>query len=391
MVLVGSAGIYYAFFTVFFLFVAGSFGWIRTRRSALLWSALALAGVIVLSSVVNLAPDLLYRAQNGANTGAVDRGRMGPVIYGLKLGDMVLPVDGHRLPVLARLKADYHRGLAGIGPVLDNEATWAALGLLGSLGLFIALGGVALSFAARAGPAGSPGELLVGVSVLTWAGFLLATVGGVGMILGFVLPMIRAYNRISVFLAFLALVALGVAFDWALRRARLDRTAAVTWALAAVLVAFGLWDTVSPAFVPDYTGIAQQYHADARFVAGIQSAVPKGGMVFQLPYMPFPEAGPLYRELDYDPFRAYLHSSSVRWSYGAVKGRPVARWQRRVSRLPVPRMVAELKRAGFSGIWVDTAGYASQDGAAAVAELSRATGTQASTSSDGVFRYVPIR
>jgi hypothetical protein len=80
--------------------------------------------------------------------------------------------------------------------------------------------------------------------------------------------------------------------------------------------------------------------------------------------------------VDYDPLRGYLHDhKSLRWSYGGMKGRPTADWQKRVGD-PVKALPA-LLGMGFTGLWVDSYGYAND-----LAEVGRI---------DAAIQEVPIR
>jgi phosphoglycerol transferase len=91
-------------------------------------------------------------------------------------------------------------------------------------------------------------------------------------------------------------------------------------------------------------------------------------MLFQLPYVPFPESPPRHRLTDYDLFRPYLSTTSLRWSYGAVRTRFADSWIAAIAARPIPDMVQALALAGFRGIVVD--GYGYEDGGAALdAEL----------------------
>jgi len=60
----------------------------------------------------------------------------------------------------------------------------------------------------------------------------------------------------------------------------------------------------------------------------------------------------------YDPFRAYLHSKTLRWSHGAVRGRESDLWQQQVVGRPIAQLVKTLSLAGFAGIYLDRHGYA---------------------------------
>ena len=64
--------------------------------------------------------------------------------------------------------------------------------------------------------------------------------------------------------------------------------------------------------------------------------------------------------VDYSHFRGYLHSKTLRWSYGTMKGREGDSWQRRVAAKPLSELVDALALAGFSGIYVDRYGYSDQ-------------------------------
>jgi phosphoglycerol transferase len=58
----------------------------------------------------------------------------------------------------------------------------------------------------------------------------------------------------------------------------------------------------------------------------------------------------------YEPLRGYLHSSTLRWSYGAIKGRP-ADWASQLAGRPLSYLLAAVTAAGFEGVWVDPAGF----------------------------------
>jgi phosphoglycerol transferase len=128
-------------------------------------------------------------------------------------------------------------------------------------------------------------------------------------------------------------------------------------------------------FTPEYDKIKNEYQSDEDFVAGIEAALPPRAMIFQLPYVPFPENPPVNAMLDYEHFKAYLHSRTLRWSYGAIKGEQEDLWQKTVAAKPPAEFVQEISRAGFVGIYINRDGY--EDKAARVeAELSALLGAK---------------
>jgi phosphoglycerol transferase len=120
--------------------------------------------------------------------------------------------------------------------------------------------------------------------------------------------------------------------------------------------------------------------------------MPTGAAIFELPIMQFPEVGPQVRMLDYDPYRGYLHDDgSLRWSYGGVKGRPIADWQLIVRNKigPIAALPA-LLGVGYDGIWVDTFGY--EDGGAQIrADLQKTLRTRPLESEDRRLLFFDLR
>src|SRR3954451_4410566 len=128
--------------------------------------------------------------------------------------------------------------------------------------------------------------------------------------------------------------------------------------MCALLLVFGILDQTTPRMVPSYAAISSEMASDDAFVKRIEAALPAGAMVFQLPYQPFPEAAPVVEMADYSHLKGYLHSRALRWSYGAIKGRPEAEWQPEISALPAAEMAEQLVLKGFDGLYIDRFGYA---------------------------------
>jgi phosphoglycerol transferase len=123
--------------------------------------------------------------------------------------------------------------------------------------------------------------------------------------------------------------------------------------------------------MPPYQELKADFNSDATFVRKIEATVPSHTMIFQLPYIPFPESPPVNRMVDYDHLRGYLHSKDLCWSYGAMKGSKVDRWQRDTAGKPTEEMLSKLRAAGFGGIYIDRFGYA-DGGVRLESELARA-------------------
>jgi phosphoglycerol transferase len=139
--------------------------------------------------------------------------------------------------------------------------------------------------------------------------------------------------------------------------------------------------------------MAASWNNDQAFVDAIERRMPTGTMIFQFPPTPFPEAGTLNQMTDYSHLRGYLHDDgTLRWSYGAVKGRPRADWQTVVRNQIGPiGALQPLLGLGFRGYWIDTFGYSPGEGETLVKVVAKAIRTQPIRSRDGRFAFFDLR
>ena len=347
--LLGCGGVYYAFFTCYLLLVSGVGAALWRKRLYPLGYSTAAVALVCVGVLANLAPTIAYRLAHGPNPEAVVRDPAQAEIFGLKLAQLVLPVSGHRLAAFAALKARYDTSLAS----LVNENTSSAIGIIAAVGFLVLTSGFLWRRASE-----RP-QLWDGLVVSNLAAVLLATFGGFGTLFGFLAsPWIRGYNRMSVFIAFLALFAVVLGLGKLDRMARSVAARLVFIAALGAVLIVGVMDQTTTHFVPNYALIRQLYKQDAEFIQRVEASLPSGAMVFQLPYSLFPEPMNVHEMQWYDPLRGYLHSKNLRWSYGATcAGRYGYIWQARVADEAPREMVQTLAAAGFSGITIDRTGY----------------------------------
>jgi hypothetical protein len=85
----------------------------------------------------------------------------------------------------------------------------------------------------------------------------------------------------------------------------------------------------------------------------MESRLPPGTMVFQLPVVPYPESPPINKMYDYEHFIPYLYSKRLRYSYGSDRGRAFDSWQGEVEKMPPAEMAAKLEEYGFGTIYLN--------------------------------------
>lgn len=307
--------------------------------------------------VANNLPYLIARAERGPNPDAFTRTPNEQETYGLRLAHLVLPVEHHRVGLLADTSAAAVRW----APPTPGEAG-QALGAIGTLGLFIGLAAVGLGTLGR--PLLSQAPIpLPRLGLLMVTGVLWATVGGFSYLLSLAgLTSYRTWNRMSLWIALFALLAVGSALRCLLDRVNRRWVRAL---VVSVIIVVGLLDQVPTqihSFDPDQ--LSRRWRADHAFFRQLEEALPPAAMVYQLPAMEFPEPGRILALGPYEHLKPYLHTAALRFSYGGMKGRPEGTWWEVLDPLGPAATVALVALAGFDAVLIDRRGYA--DSGAAV-------------------------
>ena len=330
--------------------------WLGARRrenirvGLVAFAAAGTAFLLVESPVWLFAPDTAATSPLVRNYGATER-------YALKPIELFLPPATHRWDALAFFGHRYVRW----SDWRNGEAFAPYLGLVGIVG-FAWLAGVTLRAILRRRRL--PGLALPAGWVLAFA-----SVGGLTNLMAFFTGLIvfRATNRFSIFVSAVVLLFLaaqlsrwwrerGVRHTWGLSS---QGWQAGSVAAAALLIILGLFDQLPPApGLGKQQRIAERLEADRALGTILEARLPKGAMVFQLPVMMFPEVEPRGQLGDYEHFRPFLATSSLRFNYGALKGRSRGRWQRELEELPTEELVRRLEHYGFAALYLNRRGFA---------------------------------
>jgi len=385
-IVVASASNYYAVFAVLTLLLVVPVAALAQRSRAIAVQGLLV--VVAIGFVFGLchAPTVIYAAQHGRNTAIAERSPAESEVFGLKLTQLVLPRPEHRIAAFARRGAVYERQTP-----LVSEGFSPSLGVVATLGL---IGAVVALLATGLGPAAVSlrRQRMSIAGAVALVCFAIGTVSGISALIAFELtPQVRGWNRISLLIAFAALLVVALALTAAGERWRTRGRPA--WVVGLIVVAIGVLgylDQTSPHDVPAYAANAAIWNNDETFVHGMEQRLPRGTSVLQLPYIPYPENGPVLGMSDYDHFKPYVHSHHLRWSYGVTKGRPDD-WEDD-ARVFAPQELAMLATtAGFGAVYINRAGLADR-GAAIDAGLTKLTGAgPAGSSSDGGQAYYDLR
>lgn len=368
-ILIGMNGLtYYPFFTCFLLFVTALMCLLREKKLCAVQPAIMGIAGISLTVGSSLLPLIFSLKDNSIISIAGGRSPFEAEAYGLKFMNLVLPQNGHGIPWLERLVDSYRENAP-----LVNENAFAYLGIMGVLG-FACL--MLTLFKAN-----SQNPKLYLFSRLCLAAFLLGTIGGLGSFIGvFITSALRCYNRISIFIAFLSIAGICLLLSEIKSVPSRQRLLTIGCVL---LFSLGIWEQY-PGNTPDFAQNQSRYEQDRNFVSQIENSLEPNAMVFQLPYVPYPEAS-------YLPMASYLHSNTLRWSYGSIKGSYEDCWNSALELANTDEMVLFLQKAGFSGIWLDRRLYQEPEQLATLETKLTALCGEANVRQDGQIAFYYLK
>lgn len=366
MVTLSCFGVYYAFFGALIFAVAGFAGFAYQKSSQNIKAGTIAILLVSCGVLINTLPNIIFSWENGTNSSVAYRSPAEAEIYGLKLVQMLLPRPEHRSGHLAYLTKSYDENF----PLVTENAK-SSLGIVGAVGLVIIL---VVIFTSLLG--WRTDIRITFLACVTLTLFLFATVGGFSSLFSMLVsPMIRGWNRVSVFIGFTSIASTLIFFEIGLNKFALtSRNSTITAIIALAIACVGFWDqTTSPCRSCNEL-IKNEFISDRTFVKEIENIVSKDAAIYQLPYLPFPAVPPLFKLQAYDLLRGYLHSDTLHWSFAGMNGREGDSFYRSLAQQPIEQQIEVIRRLGFSGIYLDRRGF--EDGGFKFEqELSRVLGT----------------
>jgi hypothetical protein len=298
-ILVGSSGSYYGVFfslltcsLVFFLFPT-SFSLHSLRRVSIF---VGVAIGFILAPIVRT-----FIAQVGGMESLVARSPDESVQFGGSISRLFIPW-GTWLPETLR------------PAVSIMEYEWNATPLLGAIGIWTVVILTALAISGRNRTSGLASR---SVTYLFFWSLLFYTAGGLGLVFAYGIdPSFRAWNRFSILILTLGLMALGLVLSKL--RSLVPLTSLILLATAFTSQLLPL-SSVGIGPEPDVTS-KSAYMALLEDATRIQQAVDPGCSILQLPIMLFPEGAPVGEVGNGEHLWLPLLSQNLRWSYGAPKG-----------------------------------------------------------------------
>jgi phosphoglycerol transferase len=345
--LLGLNYIYTAFFACFFVALATVVAMLGAARWRSLLAGCLFVGLCVVTLAISLTPAIIAGSRDPAAVAAIRiKAPMEADLYGFKIRHIFLPSANSKV-------AGPLRRIMTEGFPLENENVSARLGLVGAVGFTLLMAAALMALALRQAPQWV--EALRPPSGVAIVAVLLATIGGFGsMFNALVSPEIRTYNRISPFILFLSLMAVGIA--WAAVTRRWSRRVATIGLL--LVLGIGLFEqTEFGALRRLYDPTKAEIEDVKPLIERLEQTLPRGASLYQMPHTAYPHTpNDVFGMRGQEHFLPYVLSTHLRWSYPALSSQAIT-FQGGVQPLPPIALVEALSLAGFSAVWINRAGY----------------------------------
>jgi phosphoglycerol transferase len=338
---------YYAYLSLWLFLFATLVAFARSPSVAVLVRG-AVYGACTFAAFLFTALPTLFRAHEASGL-PVGRPRIDVEVFALKLAHLLLPMPGHRIAYFARQREIYEAA----NPI-PSEASVAALGIVGTVAFVWTVCAV-LAPTPRKGRSDTRD-----LGILNLWMFLLATMGGIASLVAVVgFTQFRSYNRVSIYIHFASLLAIGLAWSrgtWVFKHGR------VALALLVLVVGASTWETTYPGPSAGNRRDAADFYLTRQHFFDDVEAHFRGGAMLQLPVVSCPESPRVEGLAPFAELEPYLHTKTLRFSACTMRTRPEDVRLHTLGGQTPHEMVTSARDTGYSAIFLHRLGY-EHDGA----------------------------
>lgn len=332
--IIGLFNIYYVFFGLGILFFGLIIRLINEKHERITDKLKAFANIfipIIIGVLINLSPTIWGALNNKIIP--VERKPQQAETFSFKIIEILLPRLNHRVDFLSDISAAYQNKTGS-----HSEGMMAALGIIGSIGFIYLL---LVLFKKKE-------NLIKKCALLNVGILLLGTQGGFGTIIAYVIPAIRVYARLSVYIAFVSFLGLSIVFaEFDYKLLHLKHKKNFLNIVFLLMLILGISDQMIK-----YTGLEQeklieQKNIDKEFVEKVSGLnILNDGRVWQMPYKPFESGG-------FEYIKGYLFDDGeIIWSGGILPNSALDAWADKLEKMNTQERIEQLVLEGYNGIWL---------------------------------------
>jgi len=380
--------VYYGYFFAVLCVIAGIMNAVRGQQWRSLIAPVILLAATACAFLLEQLPATIHAMAVGKNEAVAAYLPQAAQQYALHLTQLLQPFSHHRIGALADAKLHFDNAL-GNPPYEIRDEYIGVLGILGLLALAFALAKAVAPSNGRASPQNDGLVTNVRIYALLAVAILVLALPSGLFTLGayWITPKIHSTTRIFPFFAFASLLGAGWLLQETLEKLRSSFRRLVS---ASIVGTIALLDVTSPAMIEDHGRTAAIYDSDKAYFERVERQLGDGAAVFQLPVVWFPESPVVGKMADYEEFKPYLFTRTLRFSYGSARGRVGNFWASTVAALPVTDMLNELHKLCYSAILVDGFGYEADASDRLMSELERAVGKPPLVSAEQRWRLFEL-
>ncbi|TXJ45675.1 hypothetical protein EPJ70_04625 [Brachyspira aalborgi] len=339
LLIANNGGGYYQFFSCFLISITAISKLLKTKNIKSLVPFIISIFTTVLFFIVNFIPIIIYKILNSNISILNDETRIWKEaeIYAFKISHLFFNT---------KISEKYYKGA-----MLVNENITEYSGIIvivGFLGLILYL------FLNKT----YKKQIVLLLSELNIFSVLLATMGGFGVLFNYYfIPIIRSYNRISIYIAYMSILAFCIFIDKYFKKKNF-----IFYIVFAVIFIFSLYDQILNNTTYNENEI-KKYALDKEFIESIEKNMPKNSSVYQFPNVGFYGffSGKIHQGSYYRNLIGYIFSKDLRWSYGLEGTRKEMEWYKTVNKMNAIDLLNEISFAGFDGLYIDKYLYGDED------------------------------
>jgi hypothetical protein len=195
-------------------------------------------------------------------------------------------------------------------------------------------------------------------------GFLFYISGGLGFVLAVINPQIRAWNRLSFHISFLAIILVGILVSRLIDQSKEKfhrQRHVVTGCVAAILAMVLALDSFPKGLNLDVTGYKNETNELKSWVDSVETQTGGNCAVLQLPFVSYPEMPPTLQMDIYEQFLPYLFSNDLKFTFGSMKKSKLSNWQNNLPKKIDSNLMKLAAGNDFCAITWDTLGLSPQD------------------------------
>ena len=348
---------YYGYACIILLTLSGFIFFIGNTKSYQIWlSIISSLFIFVLIAILINSSVLIFWMEHGF-IGSSARVSFESIYHEMAIAPLMLPIEDHVIKSFGEFAVQFKQAFF----IYSGEKAFHQFGLFASIGfcslLIFSLSSLFLihknDLKYRFYGLEFTKEKYYVLSVLASLNLLMIVFfcsGGFYLFLHYYFSQIRATARLNVIFIFLALTFFGIIFDQLISQKKIFKKTIFTKIFIIIICSLALIDAIGgPTKISkDFANYKKNYESHKAFVENIEQSIPVGSKIFMMPVKGFPEV----KYDDYQSTIGYIFGKELKFSYPAPKYRKSHLWQREVADLKFQDFVKEVRKEGFTGIWI---------------------------------------